>query len=125
MENCRYLASGDSMTSMSYQYLVGKTTASTIIHETCEAIWNHLCPLVLSSRLTERDWLNIAHNFEEKWNFVHCIGAIDGKHVNIQVCKFTIHSIIKKEVQFQIIILCFSVLIMLDQCLLIINTITA
>ncbi|XP_070517429.1 uncharacterized protein [Cardiocondyla obscurior] len=84
----RYLASGDSMTSMSYQYLVGKTTASNIIHETCEAIWDCLCPLVLPGHLTEKDWLDIAQNFEEKWNFVHCIGAIDGKHVHIQVTIF-------------------------------------
>ncbi|XP_025263215.1 putative nuclease HARBI1 [Camponotus floridanus] len=72
------------MTSMSYQYLVGVTTVSTIIHETCKAIWDYLCPLVLSSQLEEKDWLNISNDFNEKWNFIHCIGAIDGKHVIIQ-----------------------------------------
>ncbi|XP_018359886.1 PREDICTED: putative nuclease HARBI1 [Trachymyrmex cornetzi] len=79
----RYLASGDSMVSMSYQYLVGVTTVSNIIKETCAIIWNSLCPLVLPSRLEEKDWLDIANEFE-KWNFAHCIGAIDGKHVIIQ-----------------------------------------
>jgi len=78
------------MTSMSYQYLVRMTTASTIIHETCKAIWDYLCPLVLSSQLEEKDWLDIANNFNEKWNFIHCIEAIDGKHVIIQVCKFIV-----------------------------------
>lgn len=89
MKYCRYLASGDSMISMSYQYLVRVTTASNIIRETCEAIWDSLCPLVLPGRLEERDWLDIANDYE-KWNFVHCIGAIDGKHVTIQVCKFIV-----------------------------------
>ncbi|XP_020297219.1 protein ALP1-like [Pseudomyrmex gracilis] len=79
----RYLASGDSMTSMSYQYLVGVTTVSNIIQETCAVIWELLCPLILPGRLEEKDWNDIAKGFE-KWNFPHCIGAIDGKHVVIQ-----------------------------------------
>lgn len=37
----------------------------------------------------EESWLRIADEFEEKWNFPHCIGAIDGKHVVIQVSSFS------------------------------------
>jgi len=81
----RFLASGDSMTSISYQYLVGLTTVSKIIEETCNTIWNCLQKKVLPSCLNESDWLNIARNFETKWNFNHCVGAIDGKHVLLQV----------------------------------------
>jgi len=84
----RYLASGDSMVSISYQYLLGCTTISNIISETCEAIWNMLCPVVLPSSLTKEDWLRIAADFENQCNFPHCIGAIDGKHIVIQVCIF-------------------------------------
>ncbi|XP_018399460.1 PREDICTED: putative nuclease HARBI1 [Cyphomyrmex costatus] len=80
----RYLASGDSMTSMSYQYLIELTTVCNIIRETCEVIWNTLCPLVLPPSLSEEDWLKIANNFEDISHFVHCIGAIDGKHIIIQ-----------------------------------------
>ncbi|XP_012221308.1 uncharacterized protein [Linepithema humile] len=80
----RYLASGDSMVSMSYQYLLGRTTISNIISETCEVIWNMLCPVVLPSSLTKEDWLHIAADFENRCNFPHCIGAIDGKHIVIQ-----------------------------------------
>lgn len=29
----------------------------------------------------EREWLKIAKDFNDKWNFPHCLGAIDGKHV--------------------------------------------
>lgn len=32
---------------------------------------------------TEEDWLEIAAGFENKWQFPHCLGAIDGKHVRI------------------------------------------
>jgi hypothetical protein len=29
------------------------------------------------------EWLEIAEGFNRKWNFPHCIGAVDGKHVRI------------------------------------------
>lgn len=33
---------------------------------------------------TSEDWLKIAKGFEDKWNFPNCIGALDGKHIQIQ-----------------------------------------
>ena len=33
---------------------------------------------------TNKEWLQIAEQFKLKWNFDHCVGAIDGKHVIIQ-----------------------------------------
>ena len=36
---------------------------------------------------TETEWLDIFKRFEEKWNFPHALGAIDGKHVRIQMPK--------------------------------------
>lgn len=80
----RFLASDDSMTSISYQYLVGLTTVSNIIDETCSAIWSNLQKKVFPPSLTKENWLNIACEFENLWNFKHCIGAIDGKHISIQ-----------------------------------------
>lgn len=32
---------------------------------------------------TEEEWIEIASCFENKWQFPHCIDAIDGKHVRI------------------------------------------
>lgn len=51
----RFLASGDSMTSMSYQYLIGLTTVSNIINETCNAIWSTLQKKVLPPSLKKED----------------------------------------------------------------------
>lgn len=33
---------------------------------------------------TEEEWLTVAKEFEERWNFPHAIGAMDGKHVMLQ-----------------------------------------
>ncbi|KAB0804470.1 hypothetical protein PPYR_01440 [Photinus pyralis] len=74
----------DSMKSVSYAFRVAPQTVSEIIAETCEAIWNSLREKVLLENPTEEDWKNISKDFELKWNFPHCIGAIDGKHVIIQ-----------------------------------------
>jgi len=32
---------------------------------------------------TEDNWRRIVNEFEEKWNFPNCLGAIDGKHNSI------------------------------------------
>lgn len=32
---------------------------------------------------TEDEWLLIAETFDKKWNFPHCLGALDGKHIQI------------------------------------------
>jgi hypothetical protein len=75
------------MTSLSYQYLIGLTTVSNIIVETCEIIWHIVQPLVLTPP-TEEKWREVANTFNEKWQFPHCLGALDGKHVMIQVSSF-------------------------------------
>lgn len=72
------------MTSLSYQYLISLTCIANIIHETCSCIWERLVPIVLP-KCDAEDWKEIANDFANKWNFPHCIGAIDGKHIVIQV----------------------------------------
>lgn len=39
--------------------------------------------ILLQFPKSENDWKTIARNFEDRWNFPNCLGAVDGKHVNI------------------------------------------
>lgn len=71
----QYLACGDSMVSLHYMYRISKSTVPKIITETTNAIWMALMPIVLP-RPTTDTWVRIAIDFEEKWNFPNCIGAL-------------------------------------------------
>jgi len=53
-----------------------------IIDETCK----HLIAVLKENEakeFTEQFWIQIANEFNQKWNFPHCAGAIDGKHAAI------------------------------------------
>lgn len=39
---------------------------------------------VIQVPASEDDWRKVADEFESKWNYPGCIGAIDGKHVAVK-----------------------------------------
>lgn len=80
----RYLASGDSMSSISFAFRVSSNTVSKIINETCEAIWLALKNSAFP-KPSRQMWYNHANQFKDKWNFHHCLGAVDGKLVTMLV----------------------------------------
>ena len=55
-----------------------------IIAEVCDVLWQRLVGIYMVMPKTTDDWKIIAKNFESRWNFPHCVGAIDGKHVVIK-----------------------------------------
>ena len=55
-----------------------------IICETTVAIFETLKGTVFP-KISQSYFQQVAEGFEKRWNFPHCIGAIDGKHVVIQV----------------------------------------
>jgi hypothetical protein len=78
----RFLSTGQSQQEIAQAYRHSPASLATIIPETCAAIWERIreknyitCPS------THAEWKNIAHGFDQKWNFPNCVGAIDGKHV--------------------------------------------
>ncbi|RVE45301.1 hypothetical protein evm_010073 [Chilo suppressalis] len=56
---------------------------STMIPETCWAIYNCLKHYIKMPS-SDTEWKNTAKMFEEKWNFGHCVGAMDGKHIAVE-----------------------------------------
>lgn len=67
---------------MAFSYRMGFTTVRNIVQEVCEAVWKNLAPIVMPQP-TEDQWKEIAKDFERNWQFPNCLGALDGKHVNI------------------------------------------
>ena len=80
----RYLVTGDSMQTISFSYRVGSSTVSGIIDSTCDALWKVLLPQYMSRPTTPSAWRRVSQGFEQMWNFPHCVGAIDGKHIVVQ-----------------------------------------
>ncbi|XP_049763612.1 uncharacterized protein LOC126092180 [Schistocerca cancellata] len=78
----RYLATGDSLLTLSFSYRLGHSTVHNIVKEVCQAIIDSMLPEVMPTP-TEEDWQQIAEQFLDLWNFPNCIGAIDGKHIQI------------------------------------------
>ncbi len=79
----RYLATGDSLKTLALSYSLGYTTVWRIVRETCPVIW-HVLNAKYLPQPTKQHWVSTCEVFEQRWNFPHCIGAIDGKHIVIQ-----------------------------------------
>ncbi|GBP70038.1 Protein ANTAGONIST OF LIKE HETEROCHROMATIN PROTEIN 1 [Eumeta japonica] len=77
----RFLATGDSFVSLEALYRVGKSTISQFIPVVCSEIATALKEFIKIP--TRQEWKEIENGFRTKWNFPGCIGAIDGKHINI------------------------------------------
>ncbi|CAH1992766.1 unnamed protein product [Acanthoscelides obtectus] len=67
---------------MEYSTAISQPALSSIIPETCAAIYKALQQYIQFPK-TADEWYKIAIDCEEKWQFPHCLGAIDGKHVRI------------------------------------------
>ncbi|XP_077127814.1 uncharacterized protein LOC143783293 [Ranitomeya variabilis] len=78
----RFLATGESLSSLHFQYRLGISTLSGIVFDTCRALWNVLCEEFIPIP-TEDMWKEIAEKFWTVCDFPNCLGAVDGKHIRI------------------------------------------
>ena len=61
----RYLATGDAITTIAYNFQTGVSTAMKIILDVCMAIWDVLAPIYMPVP-SENRWKSIAHEFYER-----------------------------------------------------------
>lgn len=78
-----HLSQGVSPNFLGWRFKIGRSTARTIILETCDIIWEVLSPIYVSKPNSE-DYKLIAEDFKNIWDLPNCVGAIDGKHIAIQ-----------------------------------------
>ncbi|XP_041349310.1 putative nuclease HARBI1 [Gigantopelta aegis] len=83
----RYLSAGDSYHSLMYGFRVAHNTISKLIREVCEAIIAEFAEELIPCPTTTDEWKDIAKHFSDKWQFLHCLGALDGKHIAIKCPK--------------------------------------
>lgn len=76
------MATGSSFNAISFEFLIGATTARKVVRTTCDEIWKVLKPMYMPEKSTE-DWITIADQFFQRTNFPNVIGAVDGKHIRI------------------------------------------
>lgn len=79
----RYLATGSSFQTLGFSFRMGRPTVADIVRETCQMLWKALQPIYMPFP-TQQMFLHIASEFWATWNFPHCIGCIDGKHIRIK-----------------------------------------
>ena len=81
----RYLCTGDAQVTLATCYRISSSVVSRVIKKTSKVIWDNLQKRkFVDAPIHRESWLHIANEFEKKWDFPHCIGVIDGKHVVIQ-----------------------------------------
>ena len=81
----KYLASGQSQIGIAFAYRISPSAVTIIISETCPVIWENILQQgYLKAPAKIEEWKSIAYNFEKRWNFHYCLGAIDGKRVVMQ-----------------------------------------
>ena len=74
----RFLATGESFRSLHFKFRISRPAISYIVTEVCDAVPKKLGPSYLKVPSSEQERLQIAKQFEEKWKFPNCLGAIDG-----------------------------------------------
>uniref|UniRef100_A0A8P4KIM3 DDE Tnp4 domain-containing protein n=1 Tax=Dicentrarchus labrax TaxID=13489 RepID=A0A8P4KIM3_DICLA len=82
----RFLATGRLSSFLGFLFQLGVSTIRQIIPKTCNAIYQVLrekylkvCAIYLKGAIQ----VQVHLPFMSQWNFPNCLGAVDGKHINI------------------------------------------
>ncbi len=79
-----YMATGDSSKCLQYGFRVAYNTICVLIAEVSSAIVDAYHEEVIVTPTTPDDWMVVTNTNSHRWQYHHCLGAIDGKHVAIR-----------------------------------------
>ena len=65
----RFLATGESFRSLSFQFRISKSAISYIVQKVCRAIIPNLACTYLKVTSMKSQWMKIAKQFYDCWNF--------------------------------------------------------
>ena len=65
------------------KYRISEYAISLLIPEVCAVLYEVLKEEHFRFPTSTNEWLSIAEQFEDRWNFPNCFGAMDGKHIAI------------------------------------------
>ena len=75
-----HLSTGESYTSLQYQWRVGRTTICKFVSQVCQAILKEFQQEYLVYPTDPEDWKKIEEKFRNRWNVPRAVSALDGKH---------------------------------------------
>ena len=75
---------GNSFQSMEFNWRSVHNTISKFLPKICDAIVKEYAGEVFRTLTTTDGWREIPKGFQDRWNFPHACGALDGKHVAIR-----------------------------------------
>ncbi len=80
----RHMATGDSSKCLQYGFHVPHNGICLLIAEVTSAIVDAYHEEVIITPTTPDDWMVIPNTNSHKWQYHHCLGAMNGKHVAIR-----------------------------------------
>lgn len=80
----RYLATGNYYRDLRFGFRVAHNTMSGLIVDVCQALVDVLEPEFVKLPTEAEEWQQVALAFQQKWQFPHTLGALDGKHIRIK-----------------------------------------
>ena len=80
----RHFASGANYVGLSYGFRVAPNTIHYAIKKVSRAIVQVYKRQLVVPPNTEEGWRAVSDEFAQKWQFHHCLGAIDGKHIAVR-----------------------------------------
>ncbi|MCP3882082.1 MAG: transposase family protein, partial [Sulfitobacter sp.] len=80
----KFLAIGDSYSSLRYSFRVAHNTISPVVRKVLGAIVDELMDEYIKIPMNEAEWKQVAQQFQDRWNVPNALEALDCKHVEVQ-----------------------------------------